>query len=62
MSREFIGYYQSDIRTSRKENSDYAMAYTSQQALIDKLQQENQKLKKTTRLCFKIIVRNLPAL
>lgn len=45
MSREFIGYYQSDIRTSRKENSDYAMAYTSQQALIDKLQQENQKLR-----------------
>ena len=45
MSREFIGYYQSDIRTSRKENSDYDMTYTSQQALIDKLQQENQKYK-----------------
>ena len=55
MSREFIGYYQSDIRTSRKENSDYDMTYTSQQTLIDKLQQENQKLKKQLDYALKLL-------
>lgn len=40
-----IGYYQSDIKTSRNEDSVYAIKYASQQALIDRLQQENQQLK-----------------
>lgn len=33
-------YYQSDIKTSRQEDSIYAMRYASQQMLIDKLQQK----------------------
>lgn len=45
MTKEIIGYYQSNIRTSRDENSVYAMTYANQQLLIDKLQQENQKYK-----------------
>lgn len=39
------GYYQSNIKTSRNEDSVYAMKYASQQMLIDKLQQENARLK-----------------
>ena len=39
------GYYQTNIKTSRNEDSVYAMKYASQQMLIDKLQQENQSLK-----------------
>lgn len=46
MSKENIGYYESDIHTSRNEDSVYTMTYASQQMLIEKLQQENQKLKK----------------
>lgn len=44
MNKEIIGYYQSNIKTSRKEDSVYAMKYASQQMLINKLQQENKKL------------------
>ena len=39
------GYYQSNIKTSRNEDSVYAMKYANQQMLIDKLQQENARLK-----------------
>lgn len=39
------GYYQTNIKTSRNEDSVYAMRYANQQMLIDKLQQENQELK-----------------
>ena len=47
MSEEKIvnNYYQTNIKTSRNEDSVYAMKYASQQMLIDKLQQENQRLK-----------------
>ena len=45
MNKENILYYQSNIKTSRNEDSVYAMKYASQQMLIDKLQQENQQLK-----------------
>lgn len=44
MNKEVIGYYQSNIKTSRNEDSVYAMKYASQQMLINKLQQENQQL------------------
>lgn len=46
MDKENILYYQSNIKTSRNEDSVYAMKYANQQMLIDKLQQENQELKK----------------
>lgn len=39
-------YYQTGIKTSRNEDSVYAMKYASQQMMIDKLQKENQQLKK----------------
>ena len=39
------GYYQSNIKTSRNEDSVYAMKYASQQILIEQLQQENKQLK-----------------
>lgn len=38
-------YYQTGIKTSRNEDSVYAMKYASQQMMIDKLQKENQQLK-----------------
>lgn len=37
-------YYQSNIKTSRNEDSVYAMKYASQQILIDKLEEENKSL------------------
>ena len=37
--------YQTGIKTSRNEDSVYAMKYASQQMMIDKLQKENQQLK-----------------
>lgn len=45
MDKENILYYQSNIKTSRNEDSVYAMKYANQQMLIDKLQQENKQLK-----------------
>lgn len=45
MTKETVGYYRSNIRTSRDEGSVCAMTYANQQLLIDKLQQENQKYK-----------------
>lgn len=46
MSEEKIvtGYYQSNIKTSRNEDSVYAMKYASQQMIINKLQEENKYL------------------
>lgn len=43
--REINGYYEPNIKTSRNEDSVYAMKYASQQMLINKLQQENKQLK-----------------
>lgn len=42
---EMDNYYQSNIKTSRKEDGVYVMGYANQQMLIDALQQENQQLK-----------------
>ena len=39
------GYYQSNIKTSRNEDSVYAMKYASQQMIIDKLQNNWNELK-----------------
>ena len=49
------GYYQSNIKTSRNEDSVYAMKDASQQMLIDKLQQENARLKDKNQKAFKIV-------
>lgn len=38
-------YYQSNIKTSRSEDSVYAMRYASQQMLIDKLEHNWNELK-----------------
>lgn len=48
------GYYQSNITTSRCENSTYTMKYA-----IDKLQQENKKLKEIIEEVKKYIQENL---
>lgn len=45
MDKENILYYQSNIKTSRNEDSVYAMKYANQQMLIDKLEQQCQKQK-----------------
>ena len=45
MDKENILYYQSNIKTSRDENSVYAMKYANQQMLIDKLEQQCKKQK-----------------
>ena len=45
MNKENILYYQSNIKTSRNEDSVYAMKYASQQMLIDKLEQQCKKQK-----------------
>lgn len=45
MNKENILYYQSNIKTSRNEDSVYAMKYANQQMLIDKLEQQCQKQK-----------------
>lgn len=46
MKIESIGYYESDIHTSRNVDSVYAMKYASQQMQIDKLQNNWNELKK----------------
>ena len=45
MDKENILYYQSNIKTSRNEDSVYAMKYANQQMLIDKLEQQCKKQK-----------------
>lgn len=59
MTKEIIGYYQSNIHTSRDENSVYAMTYANQQLLIDKLQQENQKYKEAIDKAVEYIEKHL---
>ena len=47
MNKEELNcYYQSNIKTSRNEDSVYAMKYASQQMLIDKLEHNWNELKK----------------
>ena len=57
MDKENILYYQSNIKTSRNEDSVYAMKYASQQMLIDKLEQENQKYKEVIDRVINLIVK-----
>ena len=45
MDKENILYYQSNIKTSRNEDSVYAMKYANQQMLIYKLEQQYKKQK-----------------
>lgn len=45
MNKENILYYQSNIKTSRNEDSVYAMKYANQQMLIDNLEQQCKKQK-----------------
>lgn len=47
MNKEELNcYYQSNIKTSRNEDSVYAIKYASQQMLIDKLEHNWNELKK----------------
>ena len=55
MDKENILYYQSNIKTSRDEDSVYAMRFASQQMLIDKLQQENKILKENAEHNDKVV-------
>ena len=55
MDKENILYYQSNIKTSRDEDSVYAMRFASQQMLIDKLQQENKILKENAENNDKVV-------
>ena len=51
MDKENILYYQSNIKTSRNEDSVYAMKYANQQMLIDKLEQQCKKQKEVIDDC-----------
>ena len=55
MDKENILYYQSNIKTSRDEDSVYAMKYASQQMLIDKLEQHCKKQKEAIDKAVKYI-------
>ena len=55
MDKENILYYQSNIKTSRNEDSVYAMKYASQQMLIDKLEQQCKKQKEVIDKAVKYI-------
>ena len=55
MDKENILYYQSNIKTSRDEDSVYAMKYASQQMLIDKLEQQCKKQKEAIDKAVKYI-------
>ena len=55
MDKENILYYQSNIKTSRDENSVYAMKYANQQMLIDKLEQQCKKQKEVIDNVINII-------
>lgn len=55
MNKEELNcYYQSNIKTSRNEDSVYAIKYASQQMLIDKLEHNWNELKKWLEECKKI--------
>lgn len=55
MNKENILYYQSNIKTSRNEDSVYAMKYANQQMLIDKLEQQCKKQKEVIDKAIKYI-------
>ena len=55
MDKENILYYQSNIKTSRDEDSVYAMKYANQQMLIDKLEQQCKKQKEVIDKVRKLI-------
>ena len=55
MDKENILYYQSNIKTSRDEDSVYAMKYANQQMLIDKLEQQCKKQKEAINKAVKYI-------
>ena len=55
MDKENILYYQSNIKTSRDEDSVYAMKYANQQMLIDKLEQQCKKQKEVIDKAVKYI-------
>ena len=50
MDKENILYYQSNIKTSRDEDSVYAMKYANQQMLIDELEQQKEVIDKAIEL------------
>ena len=55
MDKENILYYQSNIKTSRDEDTVYAMKYADQQMLIDKLEQQCKKQKEVIDKVRKLI-------
>ena len=55
MDKDNILYYQSNIKTSRDEDSVYAMKYANQQMLIDKLEQQCKKQKEVIDKAIKYI-------
>ena len=57
MNKENILYYQSNIKTSRDEDSVYAMKYANQQMLIDKLEQQCKKQKEVIDRAINYIVK-----
>ena len=57
MDKENILYYQSNIKTSRDEDSVYAMKYANQQMLIDKLEQQCKKQKEVIDRAINYIVK-----
>ena len=59
MDKENILYYQSNIKTSRNEDSVYAMKYASQQMLIDKLEQQCKKQKEVINNIIEYIKENM---
>ena len=59
MNKENILYYQSNIKTSRNEDSLYAMKYANQQMLIDKLEQQCKKQKEVIDKAIEYINENL---
>lgn len=58
MDKENILYYQTNIKTSRNEDSVYAIKYASQQMLIDKLEQQVKKQKEVIDKAIKYIEEN----
>lgn len=57
MDKENILYYQSNIKTSKNEDSVYAMKYASQQVLIDNLEQQCKKQKEAIDKVINLIVK-----
>ena len=60
MDKENILYYQTNIKTSRNEDSVYAIKYASQQMLIDKLEQQVKKQKEVIDKAIKYIEKFIP--